>query len=286
MRSLCSWGVSESLVPPDCDSYLLLLLTAHEHKQPVPHLQPQSVYDQMLGKPVKPPTRERAASIVFLQDPDVWVDESALLPLPKKHAPRDKRARAAPSQDALLDDFPDLDTVLEHPAIEDAGSEGDASDAASAKPEPNLDDNEARGSSTSSSSSDSSSSSSSGSSSSSNTSGSSASRGAAKAKAHAKRNMSASHAFGACRLTPTKTGWQMTCGHPGHRPEQASAACTTTRSNAIAGEDECLRTLKTWALWGQTKPTKAAHQKVWAKVVKAASENRLPCMAELDANPP
>ena len=71
------------------------------------------------------PEKERPA-LFFCRTQTCGVDESALLPLPKKHAPRDKRARAAPSQDALLDDFPDLDTVLEHPAIEDAGSEGDA----------------------------------------------------------------------------------------------------------------------------------------------------------------
>ena len=278
-----------------CDSYLLLLLTAHEHKQPVPHLQPQSVYDQMLGKPVKPQTRKRMASIVFLQDPEVWVDESALLPLPKKRAPREKRLRAGPSQDALLDDFPELDTVLEDTAIEDGHIEGEdehlCADASFAASDPG--DNEAQGSSSSSSGSDSSRSSSSGSnrSSSNTSSSSSSSRGAAVAKGKAKararhtKNMSASHAWGSCRLTPTKTGWQITCNHPGHRPEQASAACTKTRSNAIAGEDACLRMLKTWALWGQTKPTKEAHQKVWAKVLKAAEQNRLPSTTELDANP-
>ena len=99
------------------------------------------------------------------------------------------------------------------------------------------------------------------------------------------KDMSAGERWGVCRLTRTKTGFQMTCAHPKHNPAGATAACTKTRSSAIAGEEAALVMLKTWALWGQDADSKAAHQSVWKRVLDASRAGNLPSMAVLDANP-
>ena len=52
------------------------------------------------------------------------------------------------------------------------------------------------------------------------------------------RNMMASLPFGTARLTPTASGWQITCGRDGHHQ------CTKTRSNKFGGEELVQRMLK------------------------------------------
>ena len=55
------------------------------------------------------------------------------------------------------------------------------------------------------------------------------------------------------------------------------------RRNVVGGEVECLRMLKTWALWGLTCAAKDAHTSVWATVVADAQAGLLLPMEELDA---
>ena len=286
-----------------CKDYLLLLATAQQHGQPVPHLQPQSVYDALLGRPAAARKRKPAPGLLFLDDEDVWVDEQTLVQQLKA-----RRVTRARKPKALADGAGTVGALQDEASIalaaqDDEGSgsgsdhenKGDASAASAAVAElAELGNSPCSASSASSSSSSSSSSSDSSSSSSSSTSGDDGAEVEPKANAKSKakaasarvpKNMLAAVQWGSARLTPTKTGWQATCHHPGHRVAGDTAACTRTRSNAIAGEDTCLRMLKTWLLWGHGVTTKAKHKAVWKKVQQALDKGRLPSMQELDAKP-
>ena len=270
--------------------YLLLLATSGEHKLPVPHLQAQRVYDEMLGKESRPPAKRSGDKIVFLESDDLWVDESTLVPSKPKRLRCSKMRGSPPEQDALLDGFPtDVDMAgVEAAAVEDDTVGDEQGQPALANDEAGEEPQAGKPSSSSSSSSDSDSSaegSESDSSSSSSSSASAQTRAAPARARRGKKDMSSSVMWGRCRLTPTKTGWQMTCGHPQHNPASATALCTKTRSNAIAGEEAALRMLKAWALWGRTTSTKAAHQGVWKRVAKAWKDSTLPSMRSLDADP-
>ena len=290
--------------------YLLLLATSEEHKLAVPHLQLQRVYDQMLGKESRPPVKRSGGNMDFLETDELWVDESALVPLKKTRKAKAKAQAAIDcahhNQDALLDSFPEeLEPLGEagsteqlagsgsqqpHVETEGAGSTEQRPDDA-AQAQASVFERDFGHTTPSSSESSSESGSGSQSSSSSSSSSSSTSAGAEDARVirrrkGGKRNMSTSTKWGLCRLTPTKTGWQITCGHPKHNPASATAHCTKTRSSAISGEADALRLLKTWAVWGSTASSKADHQNVWKQVLRAAKNNELPSMEHLDSNPP
>ena len=253
--------------------YFILLLTAETHAQAVPHLKAASIYKGMLGLPSSGAARVTRGSITYMEDDDLFVDTSVLQPSKKRRtAARRKKAVAAldnhgqepeemmpPLEDeaAAMSDQEDADArdqdEREAQAVRDALEQLEPEVVAEA---------ESSGSSSNSSSSSSqsesdSSSSSSSSSSDSQEEGAGPSRASAAAKpkskpkpkaAHHTRSSDASTAWGVCRLTRTKDGWQMTCTNPAH--QTTTAACTKTRSNRISGENETLRLLKTWALLG------------------------------------
>ena len=269
-----------------CREYLLCLLTAGEHKQAVPHLQKTAVYSAILGKPVKTVQR-RKQHFMFLDDEHLLgVDDSVALSLtaPKKRA---RRSKTAVPSFALEDDAEDggggmAEAMLDaaEAAASDENDDDDAvrlGDLAAAAPSGSS-------SSSSSSSSEASSSSSSSGSSSSSTSSSSGSGAARKRAVGHKRRTDTSTAWGICRITPTHTGFQITCKHPKHGT--ATTACTKTRSSNIEGSEMALRLLKTWALWGRSSSSKDEHQKkVWKKVMQAQKNGTLPTLEELDAAP-
>ena len=89
--------------------------------------------------------------------------------------------------------------------------------------------------------------------------------------------------WGILRLTPkvaadgTTFAWQMTCRHPGHVP------CNRTRNVAsCASEDECLRMLKQWALFGVECTSKGDHKLAWSRVEAMSKDGSLPSTAALD----
>ena len=90
--------------------------------------------------------------------------------------------------------------------------------------------------------------------------------------------------WGILRLTPklaadgSTFAWQMTCRHPDHIP------CNRTRNVAsCASEEECLRMLKQWALFGVECASKADHKRVWSRVEAMLEDGSLPSTAALDA---
>lgn len=89
--------------------------------------------------------------------------------------------------------------------------------------------------------------------------------------------------WGIIPLTPKLTNgaitsWQITCRCPGH------VSCNRARSvSACASADECIRMLKTWALYGKSTATKAEHKDKWAEVQRMVAAGELPTMGELDA---
>ena len=281
-----------------CKDYLVCLLTS---EKPVPHLAAAAVYAELLGKPVQQGRRRRAPPLMFLADEDIWVDEAALVPKPesKKRARTSRATRVHAA--AALEDAAELEWQGQDEREEDKAGSDDVdmeaepeaeADGGAAAEEEGLAADVAGGSSSSSSGSSSSSSSDSddrdGAKSSSSYSGSSSSpgsgRAAAKARAGGTRRRDVAIPYGKCRLTPTKTGYQMTCGHPKH--DGGSAACTKTRSCAINGEQTTLRMLKFWAQLGIRSPSKEDHQKAcWQTVMKALKDGSLPSMDALDAKP-
>jgi hypothetical protein len=100
-----------------------------------------------------------------------------------------------------------------------------------------------------------------------------------------RRNAFASTPFGLCRLTPTKTGWQMTCTRPDHCVDRL---CTKTRSNALGGEELNIRMLKLWAILGRDAAcvTKASHADTFKEVVIMHDRGQLPSTADLDRAAP
>ena len=289
--------------------YLLCLLSAEQRKQPVPHLQAAAVYAKILGRPVKEQVRRKAQSqFMFLHDEhQLVVPDAMLAPIPRQR----KRARRTMSESLVPDlVLQDADADAEQEAVEGEGSIVAGNDGAgeSGQAEPSVDapmqdapanrpDHKPSSSSSDSSSSsssdtsappgragdDSSSGSGSDSSDSSSSDSSSSSQGEpteAKKKKGFTRRTDTSIAHGPCRITPAKTGFQMTCRRPKHQGE--TACCTKTRSSNIEGADMALRLLKTWALWGRNVASKQAHQSVWKQVLDAKKNNSLPSMQQLD----
>ena len=92
--------------------------------------------------------------------------------------------------------------------------------------------------------------------------------------------------FGCMRLAPKFAedgfnikAWQITCCHPKHKDE----GCNKTHSVSMAAdEDECIRRLKLWGIWGLDVDTKADHKAMWDQVLAESEAGRLPTMAMLD----
>ena len=94
------------------------------------------------------------------------------------------------------------------------------------------------------------------------------------------RRLDVSEAWGHLfRLTPTATGWQMTCGHPEH---VGGAACTRARSSAIAGEAVARHLLKRWARLGAECSSKGQHKEMWQVALEEYELDALPDEALLD----
>ena len=266
--------------------YLLLLLTAETHGQPVPHLQAASVYKSLLGQP-SAPRRPAPGRIVFMQDDDLFIDETVLQPLKKRRA-APRRAKALReldehglAADVALGPSDNAAEAIVDEAELDAELLGLAEELAAQAEDPaGPDVAESSSSSSSSSRSSKSSNDSSDSSSSSSSSSKSSAAPAPKRRPGFARNMHVSQAWGLCRLTPKSSSWQMSCGHPHHNDGQH---CTKTRSNNLGGEELALRLLKAWALTGLDFDSKDSHQKDgWKCVQKMHKDNRLPSMEELD----
>ena len=114
----------------------MLLLTAHDHQLPVPHLRRPAVYDAMLGKDVKQARKRVVQPLMFFEDGEVWINEATLQVQPKKRTRRAPPQAIASSHDALLDGFPALedDQSLEPLQAQGARDDDPGSDSDSAGP--------------------------------------------------------------------------------------------------------------------------------------------------------
>jgi len=85
-----------------CREYLILLLTASSHLQPVPHLQPTEVYLKLLGKETK--SKKRKSTLLFVGDEDIWFDEQLAKPSSRRVTAVEKKPRKTllESRDGLL----------------------------------------------------------------------------------------------------------------------------------------------------------------------------------------
>ena len=97
----------------------------------------------------------------------------------------------------------------------------------------------------------------------------------------AAKNMQAATMWKGCRITPKKTGYQITCLHPAHSADK----CTKTKNSTQLGDETVLRMLKTWAFWGRTCKNKPQHRDVWEQVEAAYMDGSLPPDIELEAAP-
>ena len=269
-----------------CREYLILLLSAGTHLQPVPHLQPTSVYLKMLGKETT--SRKRRGSMIFLPDEDIWFDES-IVQRPSRTAASKKRPRRNQVLQALQDADQGPMAVPESAMVEQK-ADGEASDGGSSSSSVSASENLQKSNSPSrspSAGSRSSASSTSGSGSGSSSSSSPESSGQKSddnmpdsARATGIRRERNSEFWGPYRFTPTKTGWQVTC--PYHETD-GKTHCTKTRSSNVMGKEMATRMLKAWALWGKTACSKEDHQKrVWREVCDAQKNNTLPSSDTLD----
>ncbi|CAJ1388602.1 unnamed protein product [Effrenium voratum] len=258
-----------------CKEYFQCLLTASEHCKPVPHLKNVAAYMELLGRSRN--TTKRKSDICFLQDEELWS-------VPKIAKPERKQRCVADAPGAEVAEFFEEDTVVQaiEEMLDESVSEG-GSDAE--QPLQNL-QVESHSESESETSSSSTSSDSSGSSASGDS--DAAARPAPAALAGTgirhKRDRGQSQMYGLCRITPTKTGFQMTCAHPDHHTSTAS--CTKSRSSAIGGADTALRLLKAWAILGRDATSKEQHQQqIWKQVLRSYNDGTLASEEELDLNP-
>ena len=253
--------------------YLMCLATAHEHRKPVPHFASHATYCALLG--LTPRSRQRKFKVMHV-DADDWGDSVVEPAEPKRRrAAREpakpKRRRAARDSAVGGDDAGSGDA-----GSGDAGSGVDSSDHGTVDSQELESTPESSEVSVSMESSEE------------ETQVSESDVVAPPPKASqprlpravaAGRNMTSSQPWGLCRLTPTASGWQMSCGLPGHE------GCTKTRSNMFGGEELVLRMLKHWIVLGVEKRArdKPAHVALWADAV-AAPET--PSADALDAKRP
>ena len=254
--------------------YILCLLTASKHEKPVHHFDTLHNYRKLLDpnfEPKKKQARSRKKKMLLAATDEAWEGPVAIA------APEQKRRRISQSMRLNAEDS-------------ESAPDGDASDS------DGHSDGSAELESSSSSSSSSSKNSKSSSSSTESRSKASSSCGTSKAKSKAKSkskarakravvsgkpSSSGSFPFGLeCLVTPryidgSLSGYQMKCRE--HR------ACTKELAFRVAGsEEDCLRMLKTWALWGFTVTSKVAHVECWQAVLDDHNDGRLLSQAELD----
>ena len=74
--------------------------------------------------------------------------------------------------------------------------------------------------------------------------------------------------------------WQLFCKHPAHNRE-GQGKCTKTKSNAVVGDDVCLKLLKQYALEGINAPSKKKHKEKWA-ALEGGDMSSLPSEEQLD----
>lgn len=245
-------------VRPNQDSvskeYLMCLATAPEHNKPVPHFAPHATYCTLLGVM---PRKQRKFQVVHV-DADDWGEASVEPAKPKRRRAASAQASMPRAKRPREDDVDSGDA-----GGEDAGSQSDHGTVVSEELESSPASSAVSFSIESAESEE-------------NTEVSESdmlSQSAPVAQQEASqphaigagRNMTSSLPWGPCRLTPTPTGWQMSCGLPGHE------ACTKTRSNKFGGEELVLRMLKYWVVLGDEKqaPDKAAHVALWSEVLAA-----------------
>ena len=82
-------------------------------------------------------------------------------------------------------------------------------------------------------------------------------------------------------MTPTASGWQMSCTNPNHR---GGKTCQKTRSSAALGEDVTLRMLKWWAVSGATltEHSQESHFKHFEKILRDTRAGALPSDEQLE----
>ena len=275
--------------------YLVALLFAEQHGKDVPHFAKQAECQSLVDPNFVPPRKRTRHKMLydsekgFLSD---WPEDAIVV------APRPKRRKR---QQQIKESIEDAGHGLQHMledarqhAVEDAPQAsnsatavGDAAPAPASPPASSSSSSSSTDSSTSGSDDDSNSSSSS--SSSSSGSGCAASVDAARGpdapdeREPRRRTADRVVEWGILRLTPkvaadgTTFAWQMTCRHPGHVP------CNRTRNVAsCASEDECLRMLKQWALFGVECTSKGDHKLAWSRVEAMSKDGSLPSTAALD----
>ena len=293
-------------------NYLISLLLAESHGEPVPALACSAVAQRILvdhglveKKPAPKPSQKRLALLDCAIAEDDW---EVPAPAPKRVA-RKPKAKPKPQADVMpaVEDcdaaLQDAEAAVASPIAPTSESGTDTEEekpphTAPVKPtagvaQPSAEPSVGKASSSAGSSTgcSSSSSSSSGSSSRSQSSSSSSSAPVApKPKRRKtpifdkKKDMSRSVATVHCRLTPrfqkdtgAITGYQMTCLHPQHED------CNKSLSISVAGcEDLTIRMLKAWIVQGQVATSKQEHKNLWPEILAARKSKAVPSLRDLD----
>lgn len=301
--------------------YLVALLTTKEHGKPVPHLQKESVYKQILGlssQEDKPPPKKRVGSRQLKIIGEHFCPE-LLVPDEETHAKKRRmgvgqgkrrRSRDAGSLPGVSEDEVQveveasdldlgegmgnsLDLSISSPSLSSSSSSStDSSDSSSSSSSGSEDDAQAQGNATGPPETE-------------NSPAASSSKPSDPVTVAAPkpdsmvaksgevpsdvriRGKFQAEPWGVFKLIyfdrQGATGFQLTCTNPSHNPE-GQALCTKSRSDKFdGGADVCLRQLKHWALLGKDVASKAEHNGLWKGVVASASNGTLPSHEDLEA---
>lgn len=296
-------------------NYLILLATAEEHGNDVPHLRSAGFYTRLLrGGDFQRCSRKRRrlAIATYSVAQDEWdeVDYSALSAPPRRRT-SGLRALASslpgPIQAAAQAAAPVLDAGSGESAADDSMDESDCSSSSSspssscvrssqedsgqeeAKQEEEVEDEEEEQEAAAEAAHPAAAEDLDGQASQ-EVHPSSGSRQQLVQRATGTRNLQASTPYGQCRITPRLSaagqlqGWQMSCMHPAHK---GGAQCQKSLSARQAGgETMGLRMLKTWVTLGFDLPSKQSHAETWAEVLRMRESGSLPSDSDLDALAP